>query len=352
MAQVNVFDFSKAPLEQGAFYSSSERNGGDRAASLRRNLIAALEAWLPGVLPGGRWQGGEYRCDSIDGGAGSSLSVARHGVKRGLWQDRATGDRGDVLTLLMRAYNVDFQGALAIGERLLGTEEVARRVAIMPAQQTEVEERDWGPVIERILAECVGIEGTIVEAYLRGRGITVPLDQAHLALHPRLWHAPTKQHYPAMVGAVTDSSGARIGLHRTWLDPLTGGQIGEQPSKMMLGKTQGGAVRLQNPTQGQGVLGVCEGIETGFSAMQLFPNLSVFAALSTSGLRAFQLPPGVTRLYVLADHDPPDKRGIRPGAEAANYLIKRIAEECPHIKTEILFPPNGLKDFNDLHDLS
>lgn len=348
-----VFDFSQAPLEQGAFSSASLQEGRDRAGKVRQHLIDALEAWLPGVLPGGRFMGGEYRCGSVDGGPGMSLSVRLTGARRGVWQDRATGDRGDVLTLLMRAYNTDFNGALAIGERLLGTEEVVRRAAILPTQRVEEEERDWGPVVEKILSECVCIHGTIVERYLLSRGITVPLDAAHLALHPRLWHAPTKRYYPAMVGAVTDATNNRIGLHRTWLDPQTGDKIPgdkETPNKMMLGRTQGGAVRLA-PFHG-GALGVCEGIETGFSAMQLFAadRLPVWAALSTSGLRAFQLPPGVTRLVIFADHDPPDRRGIRPGDEAANYLMERINKEYPGICVEILFPPNGLKDFNDLHN--
>jgi len=72
--------------------------------------------------------------------------------------------------------------------------------------------------------------------------------------------------------------------------------------KAMLGAVQGGAVRLSD---GAGPLVVAEGIET---ALSLFSGLlrapaTVWAALSTSGIRGLHLPDTPGRLTIASDGD-------------------------------------------------
>src|SRR5580700_11963701 len=67
------------------------------------------------------------------------------------------------------------------------------------------------------------IAGTVVETYLRGRGITDLHGISSLRFHPRCYYrpeadAPTET-WPAMIAAVTDLQGRITGAHRTWLDP-------------------------------------------------------------------------------------------------------------------------------------
>jgi putative DNA primase/helicase len=64
-----------------------------------------------------------------------------------------------------------------------------------------------------------------------------------------------------------------------------------------------------------------------------------WAALSTSGLRAGELPPEVREVVVLADGDP-------PGEAAALYAGRRWKGEG-RARVQIARPPAGL-DFNDL----
>ena len=71
---------------------------------------------------------------------------------------------------------------------------------------------------------------------------------------------------------------------------------------MVLGKNGGGAVRLA-PLGENGVLALCEGIETGLAVMNACPGLAVWAALSTSGLEQVRLPAQAMRIIILADHD-------------------------------------------------
>ena len=81
---------------------------------------------------------------------------------------------------------------------------------------------------------------------------------------------------------------------------------------MMLGPCRGGAVRLAAPGD---VLMVGEGIETCLAAMQATGH-PAWAALSTSGLRALDLPEDVRDVIVLADGDDAGEAAARDCAMA------------------------------------
>jgi hypothetical protein len=102
---------------------------------------------------------------------------------------------------------------------------------------------------------------------------------------------------------------------------------------MMLGPCRGGAVRLAMPGD---VLMVGEGIETVLSAVQA-TGLPGWAALSTSGLSALDLPDLVREVIVLADADD-------PGEAAAQACAWRWKREGRRVR--IARPPRG-NDFND-----
>jgi hypothetical protein len=143
------------------------------------------------------------------------------------------------------------------------------------------------------------IQGTVAETYLRGRGITAPLAPT-LRFHPDCWHHRSRQHLPAMVGLIEGAGG--FGIHRTYLRPDSKGKATVDPAKAMLGTCSGGAVRLSS---GPGPLVVCEGIETGLSLLSglLAGPATVWAALSTSGMRALHLPADPGALIIAADSD-------------------------------------------------
>lgn len=51
---------------------------------------------------------------------------------------------------------------------------------------------------ERCWSESLPAEGSIVETYLRGRGVKCDLPRT-LRFHPECWHGPSARCYPAMV---------------------------------------------------------------------------------------------------------------------------------------------------------
>jgi hypothetical protein len=173
------------------------------------------------------------------------------------------------------------------------------------------------------------IIGTKGETYLRARGITCALPPS-LRWVADAYHGPSARWHSAMVADVSTG-----GVHRTFFEK-SGARLA-QNAKMMQGPCSGGGVVF---SEAQGPLVVCEGIETGLS---LFCGLldepaEVWAALSTSGIRALALPPRPRRLIVAADGD-------SAGLEAA----KALGDRAHSLGWEVfLWPaPDGL-DWNDV----
>ena len=191
-------------------------------------------------------------------------------------------------------------------------------------QRTEMALRIWAETRRPAV-------GTLVEEYLRTRGITNPPPDM-LSFHTGLRHR-SGEVWPAMVALVTrGTDGEPIGIHRTFLSREGRGKAPVAPQKMMLGPCRGGVVRLGPATH---LLMVGEGIETCLAAMQA-AGLSAWAALSTSGMRVLDLPPVVREVIVLADGD-------AAGETAAKTAALRWKREGRLVR--IARPPAGA-DFN------
>ena len=183
--------------------------------------------------------------------------------------------------------------------------------------------------------EAQPLAGTLAETYLQtARGITCDLPKT-LRFHGSCWHGPTAKEYPALVALVDGSDG--MAVHRTYLRADGAGKADIVPAKLMLGATAGGAVRL---THGLGPLVVAEGIETALSLAcgLLRGPATVWAALSTSGIRGLRLPDAPGRLTIAPDGD-------TAGREAANALAARA--HALGWQVSLLPAPEG-RDWNDI----
>lgn len=186
------------------------------------------------------------------------------------------------------------------------------------------------------------IERTLVETYLRGRGITAPPDTDALRFHPHCYYRADEhtsmETWPAMIAAVTDLGGKLTGVHRTWLDPggFTQANLGRAPintPRRAMGELLGHAVRFG---AGGDMMAAGEGIETILSVRSALPSLPGIAALSATHLSAILFPETLRRLYVARDNDP-------AGDGAAVTLIERA--DAAGIETVVLTPSFG--DFNE-----
>jgi hypothetical protein len=176
-------------------------------------------------------------------------------------------------------------------------------------------------------------QDTPVATYLASRGIDLPAPDT-LRFHAGLKH-PSGGIWPAMVALVTNGSdGIPLAIHRTFIARNGDGKAPVDPQKMMLGPCRGGAVRLADPDD---VLMIGEGIETCLAAM-LASGHPAWAALSTSGLRGFDLPKDVRDVIILADGD-------EAGETAAQDCLLRWKRHGRRVR--IARPPLGM-DFNDM----
>jgi putative DNA primase/helicase len=182
--------------------------------------------------------------------------------------------------------------------------------------------------------QAAAAKGTLVDIYLRSRGLVAPIPPT-LRFLSLARHSPSNQSLPAMIAAVTVWPERRpCAVHRTFLAIDGNGKAPVDTPRMTLGPCRRGAVRLAEATD---QLMVGEGIETVLAAMQA-TGRPAWAALSTGGLRALDLPPHVKEVIILADAD-------RPGEEAAQYAATRWVREGRRVR--IARPPQG-QDFNDL----
>jgi hypothetical protein len=188
---------------------------------------------------------------------------------------------------------------------------------------------------KRLWQESLPIAGTLAETYLRARGITCDLPRT-LRFHPEAWHGPTAKRYPAMVAAV---QGVNLpAVHRTFLRADGTGKAGlDGGDKLMLGATAGGAVRLSG---GPSRLVVVEGIETALSLScgLLRTPATIWAALSTSGIRGLHLPRQAGRLTIASDGDEAGREAASALAERAHALGWQVA----------LLPAPDDRDWNDI----
>ncbi len=300
------------------------------AAPARYDLEAIVQrlrdtahAWVPGMFPNGRRQGDEWRLANIQGAPprqSGSFVIMLRGEHAGDWHDFDGGDGGGPLSTLAHGTGLADRALFAHAAGMTGwTGEGPARQEPPPAPKPE---RDASRDIAFILEHAQPPGGTAAERYLLGRGLSLP-EGADLLFHPDLANFGTRAGYPAMVALVRNLAGEVVAVHRTYLQ-----EDGEAVRKadipkprMVLGRSGGGTVRLAPPGP-HGVLGLCEGIETGLAAMLACPGLPVWAALSTAGLEQALLPPEARRVVILADHD-----ASGAGARAAEAAAAKLRLE-------------------------
>jgi putative DNA primase/helicase len=171
---------------------------------------------------------------------------------------------------------------------------------------------------------------TIVERYLRARGITIEVPPS---LRCGGGDYLDRYQLPAMVAAVQAPDRRTIAVQTTLIDPR-----GDRKAQVRLPrKTTGalglGAVRLGPAAD---VMGLAEGVETGLSAMQV-TGIPVWACLGSFRMCRVSVPGTVREVHLFGDNDD-------PGREA----VQRAAHAHRHRRVVVHFPPDQFPDWNDV----
>jgi len=182
-----------------------------------------------------------------------------------------------------------------------------------------------------------------VTAYLDRRGVRLPPGASGATIR---WHPNCPFGAGARTGAmialvrhvITDEP---LGIHRTALDgngrKIEIGGV----SRMTLGSTGRGAVKLTSDSDIETCLGLGEGIETALSLRGLdgLAHMPVWSVLAANRLAAFPVLDGIQGLWLAVDHD---KAGIAAAAAA------RIRWQDAGVDVVTVTPRAPGADLNDL----
>lgn len=264
--------------------------------------------------------------------------------------NHCTPDGGSGFDLLMLLFGYSFREAVQAVAGVLGmgggrVAPAVMRAAPKQADTAQEDEKKRARLAELWNACQAWDETPLIADYLHGRGVPLPeqlpISRA-LRLHSRLayWHkGRILGHFPAMVGAFRDKDGNPRGLHITYLQRRSDGLVQKAalfdpqtrerlPAKKMqsvhTGSLSGAAIRLFMPENG--VLGICEGIETAVAARYV-SGVAMWACGSAHGIKTFELPKGIKELIVIADND-----SNQAGITAARALQRRCLNQLDSFK--------------------
>lgn len=303
-------------------------------------LADQAEAVCRHYLDAGRRQGNYWQIGDVRNTPGRSMYVRLKDTPKGpagKWTDAATGEHGDLLDVIRESLGLtDFADVVEEARTFLSLphpepEPTSRRHANSPASSGSAE------AARRLFAMSRPIDSTLVETYLRNRGITVLHGTGNLRFHPRCYyrpdeHSPTET-WPAIIAAVTDLGSRITGVHRTWLAPDGSDKAPIDTQRKAMGDLLGHAVRFG--VSGE-VMAAGEGIESVLSVRQVVPGMAMAAALSAGHLAAMLFPATLRRLYIVRDNDP-------TGDGACDSLFERA--NAVGIEAIALSPKLG--DFNE-----
>ena len=263
-------------------------------------------------------------------GSRGSLS---YDLVRHHWKNFETDGGGDQLDLICFCNpGWDLHEAIHWARDWLGD------APIIPRHQPEPQPRDTTPRALKLWHEARPARGTLVESYLRQRGLALPPRSANvLRFHPACPRG--KARMAAMLGLMRDvRSNQPLGVHRTFLRCDGLGKADVAPNKMMLGFARRAVLKLapdEDVTMG---LALTEGIE---DALALINDgwAPVWACLSAGMLASFPVLPGIAVLSVFADND-------RAGERAARACVERWQRAGKDAL--VVTPPRRLKDFGDV----
>ena len=341
----------------------------DRAEDLARTL-----------LPNGRRHGHEWRCGSLAGEAGQSLSVNIGPSRPGVWQDfSSVEDKGDAFDLVAKClFNGDKKQAMAWSISWLGLDDMSperfkqnrRQAKQRSAERAKLDRKEEAKTRANAkklwLDASPDILGSPVDLYLKGRGI----DISKLEYVPRsirfassLREPSNGVCYPAMVTGFNGVDGNFAAVHRTFLHIHPGGHLTKAAvpcPKMVLGRFKGGCIRLWrgedvNPETGEvkrvaswgkikgsARLTIVEGIEDGLTVALAAPGRRVAVSVTLGHLAGMLLPKCFTEITIVGDNDDPD-------SQAATALADAIAGfQRQGRKVFLSRAPEGFKDLNDL----
>jgi hypothetical protein len=313
------------------------------ASDLAQRLGRDAEAVCREYLSNGRREGRYWLVGDVQNNPGRSMFVRLKGAESGKgaagkWTDAATGEHGDLLDVIRESCGLlDFKDVADEARRFLSLPQPEPDPQPQPRPRPSSAPAGSPESARRLVSMSQPITGTIVETYLRKRGITALHGTGALRFHPRCYYRPDSysptETWPAMIASVTDLDNRITGAHRTWLSPDGSGKAPIDTPRRAMGDLLGNAVRFDRATH---VMAAGEGIETMLSLRMALPHMPMVAALSAAHLAAILFPATLRRLYIARDDD-----------LAGDNAMASLVERAQAVGIEAITLSPRLGDFNE-----
>ena len=239
-----------------------------------------------------------------------------------------TCSQGGVFNLLMQFLDYDFKTLADEIDKIIGNTQDRSQI---------IQKRDYVGELVSYWKTLKPIKNTSAQRYLRSRGI--------YAIPNRSIKVYGNDQESRMVAVATDDSGKPVMIHTTYLSGDKKASIETPKRWSRVDKSREDSVQESiaiRMFEAQTCLGICEGIESALSAHVLY-SCAVWSVLSTSVMKNFRAPVGVSHLIIFADND---KNGAGLSAAFhcgnANILAKNDVQ-----RVTIRYPEEG-GDFNDV----
>ncbi|MGR5187332.1 conjugative transfer relaxase/helicase TraI [Photobacterium damselae] len=182
----------------------------------------------------------------------SHLKVSLTGEYRGYFRDWTTGDKGNLVNLIMSAKSFSFKEAVNFAEQILTepekynlikNEKHDKLVDTLPKQVSELKERAIS-----YFTQGVEIKDTIANTYINNQ--TYHDFESHPALrfHENVYSSETKSTHPALLAALTNNKGEIEAIEITYLNK--DGDLADNLNtpKRLMGNKSGHGVVLNDGT--------------------------------------------------------------------------------------------------------
>lgn len=321
------------------------------------------------LAPHGNVAGGEYVAKNparADRKAGS-FSI---NLTSGVWSDFATGDGGDVISLVayLACAGDNAKAVIWLKDRLGLTDRAPDPVRAAKAKEALAKHDDERAAGEeqkragawRLVKDMLPLDGNCpASLYLAARGIDVMAlaegPPRSLGFHPHVYASDGSGPYPALVAIVSREGlpNGFAGIHRIYLREDGGRWVKARDgsaAKEAKGMIKGACVRLQNGASRQRMKDApagewvhwTEGIEDALCVALALPHARVVAGPTLGNLPSLQLPDQLAGVVVCRDNDP-------PGSAADAAVMKHCFKlKQRGVRAKIARPPAGFKDWNDV----
>jgi hypothetical protein len=286
-------------------------------------------------------------------GTNGSLSFCLSGEKRGTWYNFETLDKGNMLHLIQKTFNLNFKESLEYAAKLTG-DDLKESIKVMSKKTGEFKEKidnkkskteDYGLQLAR---ESKPIIGTIAEKYLKEiRGIH-NISGENIRFHPRVYTKSTEEvkYRPALLNIARDKDNKVVAVEAIYLDKETANKpIMKMKDKKSYGSKAGSGVILSEGHGKESVTYLAEGVVTGLSVRDAVHNERVIATLGKENFPNIDMALLTNKVVLCLDND---GKPIKDD-KAIILTIERLKQ---HGKTVEISIPIREKDFNDVNKSS